>query len=149
MDQRCVFITSYDGKNLQISKDKGVLGWKKYSKKHEMKIGDYVFVYNLDSRQIESVFEIESSYSDTNSPVWKQESNTNIIFRNRWKAKLLFDDLNLQLREIADLFFNGNTQDFGLYVKNDFPKFLDDSHKEFRNFLLDKSIRSSNQEYTV
>ena len=108
------------------------MGWKKYSKKHEMKIGDYVFIYNLDSMQIESVFEIESPYSDTNSPVWKQESDNNIVFKNRWKAKLLFDDLNLQLREIANLFFNGKTQDFGLYVKNDFPKFLDDAHKGFR-----------------
>jgi hypothetical protein len=141
---KSVFISGYDNINLQISKDNSVLGWKKASIKYEMKIGDYVFIYNRDSRQIESVFEIESPYNDIDKPIWKEESKNSIIFKNRWSAKILFDGLNIHLNQIADLFFNGKAQDFGLYVKNDFPKYVDDKHKGFLDFLIDKFNIASN-----
>jgi hypothetical protein len=67
MNPPSVFISGYSKDNLQTSKEKGILGW--IQRKKELKIGDYVFIYNITDRVIDSVFKFESPREDTDL-VW-------------------------------------------------------------------------------
>lgn len=53
-----IFITAYTKDNLQISKQQVILGWKQNSKRRELVKGDYVFVYDIDDKKIDCLFQI-------------------------------------------------------------------------------------------
>ena len=65
-----IFLTGYDGRNLEISKERGILGW--VNKSNFLSIGSLVFVFNKDMLRIETCFRIESQSSDK-APIWEDE----------------------------------------------------------------------------
>lgn len=133
-----IFISGYSKDNLQISKERGILGW--IQRKKELKIGDYVFIYNITDREIDTVFRIESPREDT-SPIWQDEKTTgNLKYKNRWNAKLIQDDLNISINEIIAIQpFNGSSRDFNLIIRNPFPTLLNDKFNELRELLYLRS----------
>lgn len=52
------YVTGYDSDNLQISKDRRILGWR--DKPSAISIGDEVFVYNSTTKNIDIVFSVRS-----------------------------------------------------------------------------------------
>jgi CRISPR/Cas system CMR-associated protein Cmr5 small subunit len=67
---RSTFVTAYDDTNLKISKEAKMIGWKNRPSKISM--GDYVFVFNTTTDEIESCFEIKSLSTSTD-PIWHEE----------------------------------------------------------------------------
>lgn len=55
-----IFITGHTKDNLQISKQQGILGWKQNSKRRELAKGDCIFVYDIDDKEINCLFQINS-----------------------------------------------------------------------------------------
>ena len=135
-----IFITGYSKDNVQASKQQGILGWKHNSKRKELVNGDYVFVYDIDNKKIDSLFQINSRIQN-NDLLWKDEIESKTsIYKNRWKANLIQDNLNIQIKEILSIYpFNTDPNRFYLFIKNNFPNFLDEKYSEFRSFLLTKS----------
>jgi 5-methylcytosine-specific restriction endonuclease McrBC GTP-binding regulatory subunit McrB len=138
MDNISIFISGYSNENLKISKEKGILGW--LQRKKELKIGDYVFIYNIDEKRIESVFKISSANENINT-VWQDEETTGLIkYKNRWNADLTKDNLDISFNDIVEFNpFNGDIRRFNLIIRNPFPTLLDDKFSEVRNFLLEKA----------
>jgi len=137
--EESIFLTGYNKENLQISKEHEILGWKQNSKRKELTKGDYVFVYDIDDKKIDCLFQINSRI-EANDLLWKDELEANSIkYKNRWKANLILDNLNIDKNEILSIFpFNTNPNRFFLFIKNPFPNFLDENFNEFRSFLLSK-----------
>src|SRR4051794_9987654 len=125
MDNISIFISGYSNENLKISKEKGILGW--LQRKKELKIGDYVFIYNIDEKRIESVFKISSANENINT-VWQDEETTGLIkYKNRWNADLTKDNLDISFNDIVEFNpFNGDIRRFNLIIRNPFPTLLDD-----------------------
>ena len=147
--QRChstltgsIFLTGYDNINLQTSKDSKILGFIQNSRRKELEVGDYVFIYNFDKdhRKIESLFRIISKSDDTGL-IWKDEKESNkIIYKNRWNAEVIADGLNISRNELAVLPpFNNDLNRFHLTIRNPFPNYLDERFDELRS-LLEKHI---------
>lgn len=145
MSRPSTFISGYSKDNLQISKEKGILGW--IQRKKELKIGDYVFIYDITDRVIDTVFRIESTREDTNL-VWQDEKTTgNLKYKNRWNAKLIQDNLNISINEIIALQpFNGSSRDFNLIIRNPFPTLLNDKFYELRELLTLRSDLANSTE---
>ncbi|HSF49803.1 MAG TPA: hypothetical protein VLA74_03505 [Nitrososphaeraceae archaeon] len=155
MAEESIFLTGYTKDNLQISKQQGILGWKQNSKRRELAKGDYVFVYDIDDKKIDCLFQINSRI-EANDLLWKDEIESNSIkYKNRWKANLIFDNLNIDKNEILSISpFNNNPNRFFLFIKNPFPNFLDENFHDFRSFLLSKNkaqnlIISSNEKSEI
>ena len=140
-----IFITAYDGTNLEHSKRNKTLGWKNNST--YLSQGALVYVYNTDSHKIESCFRVLSPSSNKN-PIWEEETSSsqfsddkNIRYPYRWDAELICDNLNIDLQAIDNITpFKGsiNTK-FLPIIRNNYPKPLNDQkYLEFRNFLLSK-----------
>jgi hypothetical protein len=139
LTEEAIFITGYTKENLQISKQQEILGWKQNSKRRELAKGDYVFVYDIDNKKIDCLFQINSRM-EANDLLWKDEAESNSIkYKNRWKVKLILDNLNIDKNEILSIFpFNNNPNRFFLFIKNPFPNFLDENFHQFKSFLLTK-----------
>lgn len=138
MNEFSTFISGYDNENLQKSKEKGLLGWKK--KSIRLKIGDYVFIYNTNSRKIESLFEIKS-VSENNDPFWYDEIKEGlVIYKNRWNAKLIKDNIDIGLDEINKIIpFSEDPRNFTFKtIRNPYPTFLNEMYPDFQKFLLQK-----------
>jgi hypothetical protein len=135
-----IFITGYSKDNVQVSKQQGILGWKHNSKRKELVKGDYVFVYDIDNKKIDSLFQINSRIQN-NDLLWKDEIESKTsIYKNRWKSNLIQENLNIKIKEILSIYsFNTDPNRFYLFIKNNFPNFLDEKYSEFRSFLLTKS----------
>jgi hypothetical protein len=133
-----IFISGYNRTNLQISKEKSILGW--VQRKKELKIGDYVFIYNIDEKTIESLFEIES-VSENQDPIWQDEQTTGLTkYKNRWDVKLIRDNLNISIEKIIKFNpFNGSIRNFNLIIRNPFPTLLNDKFTDLRGLLLKNS----------
>lgn len=138
MDQVSIFISGYSKDNLQTSKEKGILGW--IQRKKELKIGDYVFIYNITDRVIDTVFKIESPREDTDL-IWQDEKSIGAPkYKNRWNAELIQDNIGISINEIIAFEpFNGSNRDFNLIIRNPFPTLLNDKFKKLRELLLSKS----------
>ncbi len=113
-----IFVTAYDNENLNRSKEHGILGWK--SKSNLLTPNDYVFVFNKSTLTIESCFRIKSK-SNSEDLIWNDELEMGqIIYRNRWNAELLGDNLGIELSTINKMNpFNKET--FQLKLKGTFP----------------------------
>lgn len=72
MTEEAIFITGYTKDNLQISKQQEIIGWKQNSKRRELTTGDYVFVYNIDDKKIDCLFQINCRI-EANDLLWKDE----------------------------------------------------------------------------
>jgi predicted RNA-binding protein len=97
-----VFVTGYNDTNIKISKEHKILGWKN---KSEPSIGDHIFIYNTTSKKIECGFEIKSK-SNIEKPIWYDEINSEPplqIYKHRWDAELVCDNLNIGLEEINQI----------------------------------------------
>jgi hypothetical protein len=135
-----VFVTGYDQKNLDISAERGILGWVNNS--NFLSIGSLVFVFNKDSLVLETCFEIISESSD-NSLIWAGEKITGeIIYGNRWNAKVLYDSLDIPLQAINSIPPFDKEKFQGL-LRGNFPMPLDtpsnyQKYTQLRNLLLDK-----------
>jgi hypothetical protein len=137
-----IFLTGYDNFNLQTSKESKILGFIQNSRRKVLEVGDYVFVYNFDKdhRKIESLFRITSKSDDTGL-VWKDEKDSNrMIYKNRWNADVITEDLNIDRNELAVLPpFNNDLNRFHLTIRNPFPNYLDERFDDLRS-LLEKYI---------
>lgn len=140
-----MFITAYNGTNLEHSKRNSILGWKNNST--YLSQGALVFVYNTDSHKIESCFRVLSP-SNNKNPIWEKEisgSSSNdhpkIHYPYRWDAELICDNLDIDLQAIDNITpFKGsiNTK-FLPITRNNYPQPLNDQkYFEFRNFLSSK-----------
>lgn len=138
-----IFITGYDERNLDISKQRGILGW--VNKSNFLSAGSLVFVFNKDSLVLETCFEIKSRSSDKDL-IWEDEKATQkIIYSNRWDAKVLYDSLDIALQEINSIPPFDKEKFQGL-LRGNFPMPLDtpsnnEKYSEFRKMLLGR-IRS-------
>lgn len=65
-----LFLTAYDNENLKTSKNLGILGWEQHS--NTLAPGDYVFVFNTNSKQIETCFEVKMR-SEERKLIWQDE----------------------------------------------------------------------------
>ncbi|MGH9981070.1 MAG: hypothetical protein ACRD6U_05915 [Nitrososphaeraceae archaeon] len=135
-----IFLTGYNKENLEISKQQEILGWKQNSKRKKLSDGDFVFVYDIDNKKIDCLFQI-ISITQSNEPLWKDEIESKTIkYKNRWKANLVQDNLNININEILCVYpFSINPNRFYLFIKNLFPNFLDEKYAEFRSLLLNKT----------
>ena len=135
-----IFLTGYSNDNLQTSKERGILGWKQNSKRKELSKGDYVFVYNVDNKKIDYLFQITSRITSTDL-IWKDEIQSNTIkYENRWHVSLIKDNLNIHINEILNLYpFNQDPNRFYLLIKNPFPNFLDERYNDFKSYILKKT----------
>ena len=59
MRRPSLFISGYNNENLQISKEKGIVGWQQRGR--NFGINDYIFIYDTDSKIIDSVFKVTSA----------------------------------------------------------------------------------------
>jgi len=132
-----IFLSGYNDINLQICKETKFLGWMQNSKRKVLSEGDYVFIYNINTKMIESLFRIVSK-SDNTELIWKDEKESNQIrYKNRWTANLISDKLNIDRDELLKYFGNVLNR-FNLLIRNPFPNFLDDKYDDLRSFLLTK-----------
>ena len=135
-----IFVTGYDQSNLDISVERGILGWVKNS--NFLSVGSLVFVVNKDSLVLESCFEIISPSSD-DSLIWADEKlEGRIIYGNRWNAKVLYDNLDIPLQVINSIPPFDKEKFQGL-LRGNFPMPLDtpsnyEKYTQLRNLLLDK-----------
>jgi MoxR-like ATPase/predicted RNA-binding protein len=138
-----VFVTGYNETNVKISKEYNILGWKN---KSEPSIGDRIFIYNTTSKKIECGFKITSK-SNIEKPIWHDEINSEPprqIYKYRWEAELVCDNLNIGLEEINQIppfkaDSEGKKAKFGILVLGDAPNSLTKPiYKPFRDYLLNK-----------
>jgi MoxR-like ATPase/predicted RNA-binding protein len=147
-DVPTVFVTGYDEANLNHSIRYKTLGWRNQS--HILSIGDYVFVYNKDSHQIQAAFNVVGK-SDNKNPIWEEELKSEtqkLEFPNRWNAEVLCDDLKIDLETINTFEpFNGNAVNkFIPLIGNNSPTPLSDGkYSRFRKFLVEQCEKSSEQ----
>ena len=144
------FITGYTRENLEISKSQQVLGWVNNS--NYLSEGSLVFVFNKDKLAFETCFRINSKLIDEISDdklIWADEIAKNKkIYRNRWKAEIVYDGLNIPLGEINKM-SPFNEEPFQGLLRGNFPMPLDsptNSHKYkgLRELLLQTVNQSSN-----
>lgn len=96
-----VFVTAYPESNLEISKKEQILGWERNPK--DISIGDLVFVYNKNIKEIECGFRIKSK-SNRTDPIWEDESSANPPqqkYNFRWEAEPICQDLNINYHTIS------------------------------------------------
>jgi MoxR-like ATPase len=138
-----VFVTGYNDANVKISKEYKILGWKN---KSDPIILDHIFVYNTTTKKIECGFKIKSK-SNIEKPIWYDEINSEPprqIYKYRWEAELVCDNLNIGLEEINQIppfkaDSEGNKAKFGILVLGDAPNSLTKPiYKPFRDYLLNK-----------
>lgn len=138
-----VFITGYNDTNVRISKQHKILGWKN---KADPLILDRIFVYNTTTKKIECGFKIKSK-SKIETPIWYDEINSEPprqIYKYRWDAELVCDNLNIGLEEINQIppfkaDNEGKRAKFGILVLGDAPNSLTKPiYKPFRDYLLSK-----------
>jgi hypothetical protein len=136
-----VFVTGYSDINLNHSIRYRILGWRNQS--HLLSRGDYVFVYNKDSHNIQAAFKVLGK-SDNRNPIWEEELKSeaqNIEFLNRWDAAVICDDLKIDLDTVNSFEpFNGDAVNkFIPLIGNNFPTPLSNGkYAAFRKFLLEK-----------
>jgi MoxR-like ATPase/predicted RNA-binding protein len=138
-----VFVTGYDDTNVKISKEYKILGWKN---KSQPSIGDLIFIYNTTTKKIQCGFRIKSK-SNIEKPIWYDEINSEPprqIYKYRWEAELVCDNLNIGLEEINQIppfkaDSEGKKAKFGILVLGDSPNSLTKPiYKTFRDYLLNK-----------
>jgi MoxR-like ATPase len=140
-----IFVTAYDQQNLSISKKGSILGWKNNSK--NLASGDYVFVYNITTKRIDSCFKIKTK-SARSQPIWQDEIARNqqhIIYPYRWDADLIIDNLNIDLETINQIepFADGRMR-FALLIKGNYPRSIESAeYLPFRSILLSKLPNAS------
>jgi hypothetical protein len=133
-------VTGYDERNLDISKEREVLGW--VNRSNFLSAGSLVFVFNKDSLVLETCFEIKSQFSDKDL-IWEDEKTLGkIIYGNRWNADVLYDNLVISLQEINSIPPFDKEKFQGL-LRGNFPMPLDtpsnyDKYTQFREMLLHK-----------
>jgi MoxR-like ATPase len=143
-----VFVTAYDNSNLNRSKELGILGWRSNSKL--LSPGDYIFVFNKSTLDIDSCFRIKSK-SDNMDMIWSNELESNqLIYKNRWNAKLISGNLRIPLEDINNM-PPFNKESFQLRLRGNFPMplnspSLDNKYEDFCNFLLNKINHSLSEE---
>ena len=135
-----IFLTGYSNDNLQTSAERSILGWKQNSIRKELSKGDYVFVYDVDNKKIDYLFQIKSRVTTTDL-IWNDEVQSNTIkYQNRWNISLIKDNLNITINEILSVYpFNQDPKRFYLIIKNPFPNFLDERYVEFTSYILKKT----------
>jgi hypothetical protein len=133
-----IFLTAYDSKNLEISKKMGVLGWQQRT--NSLVAGDYVFVFNTKSKEIETCF-IVKRRSDDPSLIWQEEIlEKKLKYTYRWNAEIKRDSLKISLDEIYEYEpFRSDKKLFPLLIRNQFPRSLESPrYSNFHSFLLSK-----------
>lgn len=125
-----IYVTGYSKVNLDHSLEKGILGWRNQSRL--LSRGDYVFVYDTNSHMLQAAFLILGT-SQNKDPIWLEELHSksktdDIVFPNRWDAKILRDNLQIDLGTIGNFEpFNGNPQNkFIPLIGNNSPTPLSD-----------------------
>lgn len=133
-----LFLTAYDRENLETSKKLGILGWKQ--RPGTLASGDYVFVFNISSKQIDTCFEIKMRSDDQNLLWYDEVDSGKLKYPNRWSAEIKHDSLGIGLDEIyAYEPFKSNKNLFPLLTRNQFPRSLEPSKfADFHAFLLSK-----------
>jgi MoxR-like ATPase len=135
-----VFVTAYDNSNLNRSKELGILGWKSNSKL--LSSGDYVFVFNKSTLNIDSCFKIKSK-SNNKDNIWSDElKSSRLIYKNRWNAELIADNLGIPL-QIINKMAPFIKESFQFYLSVFFPMPLNspnlvNKYGLFCDFLLSK-----------
>ncbi len=139
-----VFLTGYTAQNLDISKKCKILGWKKQPK--GLTLGDYVFVYNKDTKRIECGFQIKSISNNVNS-LWLEErdrGSQNLVYKVRWDADLICDALDIDHKQVEPFKSNKKLK-FHILVAGDSPNSLSKQiYKPFRDYLLSHCNLTSN-----
>jgi MoxR-like ATPase len=132
-----LFVTGYDDKNLQISKERGILGWANNS--NYLSEDNLVFVFNKTTLRIEVCFKIKSKSHDT-SLIWADEVASNrMIYKNRWDSEILQDNLNISIEEVSKI-APFDQEPFQGLLRGNFPMPLDtpqnkSKYSDFRKFL--------------
>lgn len=140
--QSVIYLTAYDNNNLEISKKLGILGWK--DKPSKLSIGDLAFVYDIDEHHIDCCFRIISE-SENEDPIWSDEVANGIIYKYRWNAELVADNLNFTIDSIYALQpFKKDKRLFSLLIRGAVPRSLEEP--EYGDFV-DSLIRRSNIDY--
>ena len=135
-----IFVTGYDNENLSKSKELGILGWKLNSRL--LSTYDLVFVFNKSNLNVESCFEMRSKSPNT-VLIWPDELKSNqLIYKNRWKARLRNDNLGISLDTINKM-EPFNKESFQLKTRDPFPMPLNspgsgNKYGELCDFLLSK-----------
>ena len=137
-----VFVTGYNGENLEKSKTSHILGWTRGS--NFLSKGSLVFVFDKTNLYLDSCFRVISK-SDNTELIWVDEIKSGkLIYPNRWKVELIQDSLKIPLSYI-----NGITpfdkEPFQGLLRGNFPMPLNspqnkDKYETFRKFILDKLI---------
>lgn len=135
-----VFVTGYDGENLEKSKKSHILGWTKGS--NFLSKDSLVFVFDKTNLYLDSCFRVISK-SDNDELIWADEIKSGkLIYPNRWKAELIQDSLKIPLSDI-----NGiapfDKEPFQGLLRGNFPMPLNspqnkNKYEAFRKFILDK-----------
>jgi hypothetical protein len=142
-----IFITGYDERNLEISRQHNILGWKNNSQ--FLSTGSLVFVFNRTTLKIETVFVVKSRSNDTATLIWADEIEAKeVIYKNRWNAEVIYDDLNIRLDEISKI-EPFNQEPFQGLLRANFPMPLNtpynkDKYSTFRQFLINKTKITTN-----
>ena len=136
-----VYLTGYDAHNLDISKSHKILGWEHQPK--NISPGDYVFVYNITAKKIESGFRVKS-ISNNNNPLWFKETSITpqkVVYKFRWDVDLMCDNLGIDYNTIRQLepFKSNKSASFHILVIRGSANSLHrHTYKPLRDFLLSK-----------
>jgi 5-methylcytosine-specific restriction protein A len=133
-----IYLTFFNHDNLLISKKQGLLGWKQNEK--NLSRGSLIFVYDTSEQRITTCFMIANKLNKMKY-VWKDELlKGEIIYNNRWSAKLLTEMLDIPLETINST-TPFNNQRFNAFFRTRRPILLTsdnnlEKYREFSNLLL-------------
>lgn len=146
-NEPAIFVTGYDAKNLEVSRQNNILGWEHNSK--FLSEGSLVFLFNKSMLKIETAFRVKSRSNDNTALIWADEiESQKLIYKNRWNAEAIYDDLNIRLDEISKI-EPFNREPFQGLLRANFPMPLNTPHNKdkystFRQFLIEKTKSAAN-----